>query len=232
MSRPAQTAAVLRVLVPAGTTAGQAVRDAGLPGKGPQAVVVVKDADGRLRDLAWAPETDAEVEPMAADTGEGRSVIRHSCAHVLAQAVQELFPGTRLGIGPPINDGFYYDFAVERPFHPDDLARLEQRMKAIVKDAQRFERRVVPSVEQARRELAGEPYKLELIDLKTEGQLAGSSTVDTSEVMEVGAGELTIYDNLNPRTGERVWGDLCRGPHVPTTKHIPAFKLMRTAAAY
>ena len=224
MSRPAQTAAAQHVLVPAGTTAGRAVHDAGLPGKGPQAVVVVRDAEGRLRDLSWAPEADARVEPVAADSPQGRSVIRHSAAHVLAQAVQELFPEARLGIGPPITDGFYYDFDVDKPFQPDDLERLERRMRAIVKDAQRFSRRVVDSVEAARQELAAEPYKLELIDLK--------SSVDTSEVMEVGEGELTVYDNLDPRSGERIWGDLCRGPHVPTTKHIPAFKLTRIAAAY
>ena len=227
MSHPAQpTAAVPRVLVPAGTTAGRAVRDAELPGKGPQAVIVVRDAEGRLRDLSWAPEADAEVEPVAADSEDGRAVIRHSCAHVLAQAVQELFPDAKLGIGPPIRDGFYYDFAVSRPFQPDDLEALEKRMRQIVKDAQRFSRRRFESVEQARGELKEEPFKLQLIDLKS------GEDIDTDEVMEVGGGELTIYDNLDPRSGERIWGDLCRGPHVPTTKHIPAFKLTRSAAAY
>jgi threonyl-tRNA synthetase len=213
-----------RVLVPTGTTAGHAVREAGLPGRGPQAVVVVRGPDGRLRDLSWAPDADTEVEPVAADTADGRSVIRHSCAHVLAQAVQQLFPEAKLGIGPPIKDGFYYDFDVPRPFAPDDLRALEQRMKQIIKGAQRFTRRVADSVQAAKNELAAEPYKLELVDIKTD--------IDTSEIMEVGGGELTIYDNLDPRTGERVWGDLCRGPHVPTTKHIPAFKLTRVAAAY
>jgi threonyl-tRNA synthetase len=222
--RPVAVVPVVRVTVPAGTTAGTAVREAGLPGKGPDAVVVVRDAEGRLRDLAWVPEADAEVEPIAADTDAGRSVIRHSCAHVLAQAVQQLFPEARLGIGPPVKDGFYYDFDVDRPFTPEDLQALEKRMKQIIKGAQRFSRRVVESVDAAKQELAAEPYKLELVDVK--------SDVDTSEVMEVGGGELTIYDNLDPRTGERVWADLCRGPHVPTTKHIPAFKLMRVAAAY
>ncbi|HEV2779219.1 MAG TPA: threonine--tRNA ligase [Actinophytocola sp.] len=216
-----------RVVVPAGTTAGAAVREAGLPGKGPDAVVVVRDGEGRLRDLAWAPDVEVEVEAVAADTEEGRSVLRHSCAHVLAQAVQQLFPEAKLGIGPPIKDGFYYDFDVERPFTPEDLQALEKRMKQIIKGAQRFSRRVVDSVDAAKAELAAEPYKLELVDLKS-----GEDTVDTDEVMEVGGGELTIYDNLDPRTGERVWGDLCRGPHVPTTKHIPAFTLTRVAAAY
>ncbi|MGX7829196.1 threonine--tRNA ligase [Actinokineospora sp. 24-640] len=212
------------MVVPAGTTAGAAVREAGLPGKGPDAVVVVRDADGRLRDLTWTPEADSAVEPVAADSDDGRAVIRHSCAHVLAQAVQQQFPEAKLGIGPPVKDGFYYDFDVERPFTPEDLQALEKRMKQIIKGAQRFSRRVVDSVEAAKAELADEPYKLELVDIK--------SDVDTSEVMEVGGGELTVYDNLDPRSGERVWGDLCRGPHVPTTKHIPAFKLMRVAAAY
>jgi threonyl-tRNA synthetase len=219
---PAEPAA--SVLVPAGTTAGQAVREAGLPGKGADAVVVVRDAEGRLRDLSWEPEADTPVEPIAASTEAGRSVIRHSCAHVLAQAVQDQFPDAKLGIGPPVKDGFYYDFDVARPFTPEDLQALEKRMRQIIKQSQRFSRRVVEPVEDARQELASEPYKLELITLK--------SDVDTSEVMEVGGGELTIYDNLDPRSGERIWSDLCRGPHVPTTKHIPAFTLTRVAAAY
>jgi threonyl-tRNA synthetase len=213
-----------RVVVPAGTTAGAVVREAGLPGKGPDAVVVVRDAGGQLRDLAWIPEQDADVEAVAANSDDGRSVIRHSAAHVLAQAVQQQFPDAKLGIGPPIRDGFYYDFAVDTPFTPDDLRALEKRMKQIIKGSQRFSRRVVDSVDAAKEELADEPFKLELVDLKSE--------VDTSEVMEVGGGELTVYDNLDPRSGDRVWGDLCRGPHVPTTKHIPAFALMRVAAAY
>ncbi|MFL6141999.1 MAG: threonine--tRNA ligase [Labedaea sp.] len=224
------TAPAPRVVVPAGTTAGTAVREAGLPGRGPDAIVVVRDAEGRLRDLSWTPEGDAEVAAVAANTDEGRGVIRHSCAHVLAQAVQQLFPDAKLGIGPPIRDGFYYDFDVDRPFTPEDLRSLQSRMKQLIKGAQRFSRRVVESVAAAREELAGEPYKLELVDLKSTDDRAGD--VDQTEVMEVGAGELTIYDNLDPRSGERVWGDLCRGPHVPTTKYIPAFELTRVAAAY
>jgi threonyl-tRNA synthetase len=213
--------------VPAGTTAGAAARDAGLPGRGePGAIVVVRDAEGKLHDLSWAPAADAEVTAVAADTEEGRSVIRHSAAHVLAQAVQELFPAAKLGIGPPITDGFYYDFDVPAAFTPEDLEALEKRMRAIVKEGQLFSRRVYESKDQARAELAGEPYKLELVDDKS-GDLAGSD-----EVMEIGGDELTAYDNLNPRTRERVWGDLCRGPHIPTTKYIPAFKLTRSSAAY
>ncbi|MGW4065597.1 threonine--tRNA ligase [Amycolatopsis sp. NPDC004747] len=223
-SPPVSPVAASRVVVPAGTTAGAAVREAGLPTKGEETIVVVRDADGKLRDLAWAPEADAEVEPVAANTEDGRSVIRHSAAHVLAQAVQQQFPDAKLGIGPPVKDGFYYDFAVDKPFTPEDLQALEKRMKQIVKGAQQFSRRVFDSVDEAKKELADEPFKLELVDLKSE--------VDTSEVMEVGEGELTIYDNLDPRTKERVWSDLCRGPHVPTTKFIPAFTLTRVAAAY
>jgi threonyl-tRNA synthetase len=222
--RPQAAEPAPRVVVPAGTTAGSAVREAGLPGKGPDAIVVVRDVDGRLRDLSWIPDADAQVEAVAADTDDGRAVIRHSCAHVLAQAVQQQFPEAKLGIGPPVRDGFYYDFDVEKPFTPEDLQALEKRMKQIVKSSQRFSRRVLDSVEAAKKELADEPYKLELVDIK--------SDVDTDEVMEVGGGELTVYDNLDPRSGERIWGDLCRGPHLPTTKHIPAFKLMRVAAAY
>ncbi|MEU3623197.1 threonine--tRNA ligase [Amycolatopsis coloradensis] len=229
MSQPSSVAAATasRVVVPAGTTAGTAVREAGLPTKGPDTIVVVRDAEGNLRDLAWAPESEVEVEAVAAGTEDGRSVIRHSAAHVLAQAVQQQFPQAKLGIGPPVKDGFYYDFAVDTPFTPEDLQALEKRMKQIVKGSQQFSRRVFDSVDEAKKELADEPFKLELVDLKSE-----DSTVDTSEVMEVGGGELTIYDNLDPRTKERVWSDLCRGPHVPTTKFIPAFKLTRVAAAY
>jgi threonyl-tRNA synthetase len=211
------------IRVPAGTTAGAAVREAGLPGRGaPDGVVVVRDGAGKLRDLNWMPDADVDVVPVAANTDEGRSVIRHSAAHVLAQAVQQLFPQAKLGIGPPITDGFYYDFDVPEPFTPEDLAALEKRMRQIVKEGQLFERRVYESKDQARTELATEPYKLELVDDKS----------GDPDIMEVGGDELTAYDNLNPRTRERVWGDLCRGPHIPTTKHIPAFKLTRSSAAY
>ncbi|SDP20829.1 threonyl-tRNA synthetase [Nakamurella panacisegetis] len=225
MSVVAHSHAAARVRVPAGTTASQAVGEAGLPRSGAEAIVVVRDQDGKLRDLAWSPEHDAEVEPVAANTEDGRSVIRHSAAHVLAQAVQQQFPEAKLGIGPFIKDGFYYDFFVEKPFTPEDLTALEKRMKQIVKAGQRFSRRVYPSVEEARAELAGEPFKLELIDDK--------SSIDDAEVLEVSAGGvLTAYDNLHAHTGERIWGDLCRGPHLPTTKGVPAFKLTKSSAAY
>ncbi|MEV6097426.1 threonine--tRNA ligase [Nocardia sp. NPDC051981] len=223
MTTSPQQTPVARVRVTAGTTAGAAVREADLPSKGPAAVIVVRDAEGALKDLSWVPELDTEVEVVTADSPDGRNVIRHSAAHVLAQAVQQEFPEAKLGIGPFIKDGFYYDFQVDRPFTPEDLAKLESRMKKIIKGAQRFSRRVV-EVDEARVELAKEPFKLELISDK--------SGIDDPEVMEVGGKELTIYDNLDPRTGEKLWGDLCRGPHIPTTKYIPAFKLTRSSAAY
>jgi threonyl-tRNA synthetase len=223
MTALAHPAPAAPIRVAAGTTAAAAVRDAGLPGRGaPDAIVVVRDGDGKLRDLSWIPDADVDVVPVAADTDDGRSVIRHSAAHVLAQAVQDLFPAAKLGIGPPITDGFYYDFDVADPFTPEDLDKLEKRMRQIVKEGQLFDRRIYESKDQARGELADEPYKLELVDDKS----------GDPDVMEVGGDELTAYDNLNPRTRERVWGDLCRGPHIPTTKHIPAFKLTRSSAAY
>jgi threonyl-tRNA synthetase len=178
-----------------------------------------------LRDLAHELADGDEVEGVAIDSEDGRAILRHSTAHVLAQAVQELFPEAKLGIGPPVENGFYYDFDVETPFVPEDLEKLETRMRKIIKENQKFSRRPV-SDDEARAELADEPYKLELIGLK-------GSAADAAEgaSAEVGGGELTIYDNLD-RNGEVVWKDLCRGPHLPTTKRIPAFKLMRTAAAY
>ena len=223
MTPVASIAPAAPIRVAAGITAGSAVRDAGLPSRGAtDAIVVVRDAEGQLRDLSWIPDVDAEVTPVAADTEEGRSVIRHSAAHVLAQAVQGLFPEAKLGIGPPITDGFYYDFEVPRAFTPEDLVALEKRMQKIVKDGQLFDRRVYATKDEAREDLADEPYKLELIDDKS----------GDPDVMEVGGTELTAYDNLNPRTRERIWGDLCRGPHIPTTKYIPAFRLTRSSAAY
>ena len=186
--------------------------------------VVVMRIDGELRDLSLAIEAGQAIEAVTIDSPDGLMVMRHSTAHVLAQAVQQTNPSAKLGIGPPIDNGFYYDFDVETPFTPDDLKAIEKRMEQIVKQGQRFTRRVV-SDEAARDELAHEPYKLELIGLK------GGADVD-SDVMEVGGAELTMYDNVNAKTGEREWFDLCRGPHVPTTRLIPAFKLMRSAAAY
>ena len=212
--------------VPAGTPVGQAMRELELPNKGPEAIVCVADADGHLRDLSYTPETDGEFLPIPANTEAGRGVIRHSCTHVLAQAVQAEFPGTKLGIGPAIENGFYYDFDVAEPFTPEDLRRIEKRMKKIIKEGQKFERRVYAGQADAAQALSAEPYKLELIADK------GSVDPNSDEATEVGAGELTGYYNLNPRTGEVMWYDLCRGPHVPTTKYIPAFALTRSSAAY
>jgi threonyl-tRNA synthetase len=218
--------AVAPIRVPAGTTAMQALKDAGIPLKGPDGAVVVRDvASGDLKDLTWAPDGDAQVEPVAAASADGRAVIRHSTAHVLAQAVQELFPGTKLGIGPPIENGFYYDFDPERPFTPEDLTALEKKMQEIVRAGQNFARREISDTD-AKTELAHEPYKLELIGLK-----GGADDTEGANV-EVGGAQLTMYDNLDARTGDLVWTDLCRGPHLPRTSTIPAFSLTRSAAAY
>nr|WP_192930377.1 MULTISPECIES: threonine--tRNA ligase [Corynebacterium] len=213
-------------LVPAGESAGSAMRPLELPNKGADAIVCVKDPEGNLRDLAWTPAQDTEVTAVPAFTEEGRSVIRHSTAHVLAQAVQKEFPGTKLGIGPAIENGFYYDFDVKEPFTPEDLQRIEKTMKKIIKSGQKFERKAYDSIEDARGEYQEEPYKMELIDDK------GNVDPNSDEATEVGAGELTAYSNINPRTGEVEWYDLCRGPHVPTTRYIPAFAITRSSAAY
>ncbi len=184
--------------------------------------VVVCKINGVLKDL-WTDLTEGDViESVSISSPDGLAVLRHSTAHVMAQAVQQLFAQTRLGIGPPITDGFYYDFDPQNPFNPDDLEKIESAMRKIVKDGQRFKRRITTEKD-ALKELAHEPYKCELIGIK------GGGTDETS--VEVGGTELTIYDNLG-RDGQPVWSDLCRGPHLPSTKHIPAFKLMRSAAAY
>jgi threonyl-tRNA synthetase len=183
--------------------------------------VVVCRINGELRDL-WTDLSPGDiVESVSISSPDGLKVLRHSTAHVLAQAVQQVFSDTRLGIGPPITDGFYYDFDPAKPFTPDDLSSLESAMRKIIKEGQRFRRRVVTE-EQAMVEL-NESYKCELVALK-------SPATDESNI-EVGGSELTIYDNLG-REGQPVWSDLCRGPHLPSTKHIPAFKLMRSAGAY
>jgi threonyl-tRNA synthetase len=213
---PADTPTVVTVTSEqAGTTAGDLLKAAGAKD------TAVARVNGELRDLAHVVAEGDAVEPVPHSSEDGRAVLRHSAAHVLAQAVQDLFPGTRLGIGPPVKDGFYYDFLPQRPFTPEDLTAIEKRMSEITRQRQRFSRRVV-SEEAAREELADEPFKLELIGLK-------GAEEDGSSV-EVGGDELTIYDNLAGE--ELVWKDLCRGPHLPTTRDIPAFKLMRVAAAY
>ncbi|GAB3685345.1 threonine--tRNA ligase [Angustibacter aerolatus] len=208
--------------VDAGTTAAALFEDAA---RGPQAVVVAR-VNGELVDLSHVLADGDVVEPVTLDSPDGLSVLRHSAAHVLAQAVQQVNPKAHLGIGPPVRDGFYYDFDVETPFTPDDLKQLERAMQKIVNEGQTFVRRVV-SDDEARAELADEPYKLELIGLK-----GGAAEAADGAGAEVGAGELTVYDNVR-RDGTVAWKDLCRGPHLPTTKLISnGFKLMRTAAAY
>ncbi|MGA9747191.1 MAG: threonine--tRNA ligase [Nocardioides sp.] len=191
------------------------------------ASVIAARVDGELRDLAHELEDGAVVEPVAMESADGRDILRHSTAHVMAQAVQDLFPDAKLGIGPPIENGFYYDFDVETPFVPEDLAKIETRMRKIIKEGQKFSRRPVSDAD-AIAELKDEPYKIELIGLKGSGN--AESAAEGADV-EVGGGELTIYDNV-ARNGEVAWSDLCRGPHLPTTKRVPAFKLMRSAAAY
>lgn len=183
-------------------------------------VVVVKRGE-QLLDLFTEIQEGDEVSLVLANSNEGLAVLRHSTAHVLAQAVQALYKNVQLGIGPPVENGFYYDFQTETAFTPEDLALIDSKMKEIIKSGQKFSRRVIDEVA-AKDELSNEPFKLELIDIK------GPS----DEVMEVGGLELTIYDNLDKKSGEIVWKDLCRGPHVPNTSYLGAFKLMRTAAAY
>ncbi len=242
-------------VVAAGTTAGEAVASDGTGGTGggpaaagqvpvapaggatavasPPAVIAAR-VNGQPRDLAWPLADGDTVEPVVIDSPDGRAIMRHSAAHVLAQAVQELFPEAKLGIGPPIENGFYYDFDVTRPFTPDDLEAIERRMRQIIKQGQLFSRRVV-SDDEARKELAREPYKLELIGLKGSSSAGGAGSAPEEAAVEVDSaagGELTIYDNLDAATRDLRWKDLCRGPHLPTTRQIPALKLMRSGGAY
>jgi threonyl-tRNA synthetase len=217
-------------VVEAGTTAGQALEGPGglstatlnvTPGA---AAVIAARVNGEPRDLGHRLADGDEVEPVELGSPTGLAILRHSAAHVMAQAVQDLFPEAKLGIGPPIDNGFYYDFDVPSAFSPDDLKSIEQRMRQIVRQGQLFSRRVVTDG-QARTELADEPYKLELVGLK-------GAAADAEESVEVGGPELTIYDNLDPATRELRWKDLCRGPHLPSTRQIPVFKVMRSGGAY
>ncbi|MFF8600526.1 threonine--tRNA ligase [Streptomyces sp. NPDC015232] len=203
--------------VSAGTTAGALFAD--------DRTVIAARVAGELKDLSYELAEGDVVEGVEISSEDGLDILRHSTAHVMAQAVQELFPEAKLGIGPPVRDGFYYDFDVAKPFTPEDLKAIEKKMQEIQKRGQRFSRRVVTD-EAAREELADEPYKLELIGIK------GSAGSEDGANVEVGGAELTIYDNLDAKTGELCWKDLCRGPHLPTTRNIPAFKLMRNASAY
>ena len=242
------TLAGRELVMDAGTTAGDAIFMPNESGGAPSpATVIAARVNGALRDLATPLADGDQVEAVEIGSEDGRAILRHSTAHVMAQAVQELFPGAKLGIGPPVENGFYYDFDVPSAFGPEDLKAIEQKMRQLVKQGQMFSRRVVTDAG-ARAELAGEPYKLELVGLKGgaadpaggpgpsgPGVSPGSTVappVSAEEAVEVGGPELTMYDNIDPRSGSVVWTDLCRGPHLPTTRQIPAFKLMRTGGAY
>ncbi|MDQ1578255.1 MAG: threonyl-tRNA synthetase [Microbacteriaceae bacterium] len=201
-----------------------------------RAVVAVR-VSGELRDLAAEVRAGELAEPVLISSTDGLNILRHSAAHVAAQALQSINPEAKLGIGPPVTDGFYYDFDIENPLTPEDLKAVDKAMERIIKQGQRFVRRVVTE-DEARQELAGEPYKLELIGLK--GGATSSAETDSAvelgadnESVEVGGSELTIYDNVDPKTGETIWKDLCRGPHLPSTRLIGnGYALTRTAAAY
>ncbi|WP_167045765.1 threonine--tRNA ligase [Salinibacterium sp. ZJ454] len=193
--------------------------------------IVAMRVNGELKDLAVTVTPDDTVEPVPIDSPDGLNILRHSAAHVAAQAVQSINPDAKLGIGPPVTDGFYYDFDVETPFTPEDMKAISKAMDRIIRQGQRFVRRVVTD-DEAREELRDEPYKLELIGLKG-GATGGEGSTDDNESVEVGGAELTIYDNVDPKTGETLWKDLCRGPHLPNTRMIGnGYSLMRVAAAY
>ena len=193
----------------------------------PEKNVVAMRVDGELKDLAAEVAETQTTEPVTIDSPDGLKILRHSTAHVLAQAVQKINPAAKLGIGPFIADGFYYDFGVDEPFTPDDLKAIKKEMQRIVKEGQRFVRRVVTD-EEAQAELADEPFKLELIGLK-----GGKKEAAEGASVEVGAGELTIYDNVDAKSGETQWKDLCRGPHVPSTRLLGnGWDIVRVAGAY
>nr|NLI50143.1 threonine--tRNA ligase [Propionibacterium sp.] len=202
-------------VVEAGTT--------GLDLFGRDAAIVAMKVNGELRDLRAEVADGAEVAPVEATSPDGLHVIRHSAAHITAQAVQRVFPGTQLGIGPAIENGFYYDFKVERPFTPEDLTAIEREIKQIVRERQPFQRRVLAD-EEAASEFAGEPFKMELVALKGKPQ-------DAETAGEVGGAELTVYENVR-RDGSVAWRDLCKGPHLPDTGYLKAISLTRTSAAY
>lgn len=221
----AQAAGLINVQI-AGENQEVAATCTGLDLWGKDRTIVAMNVNGQPWDLARTLPEDAQVEPITADSEAGLEIIRHSATHILAQAVQQIYPDANLGVGPYITDGFYYDFGNIDPVTPELLKDLEKRMKKIVKSGQRFVRREV-SDDEARQELADQPYKLELIESKGHGadQAEGAS-------VEVGAGALTIYDNVD-RSGQCAWKDLCRGPHVPNTRYIGnGFALMKSSAAY
>ncbi|WP_413247837.1 threonine--tRNA ligase [Sinomonas flava] len=194
--------------------------------------IVVMRVDGVLKDLDQPVPAGAVVEGVDVASQDGLNVLRHSTAHVMAQAVQQLRPDAKLGIGPYIKDGFYFDFDVDEPFTPEDLRALEKMMLKIVNQNQLFKRRVVTEVE-AGAAMANEPYKLIILGAKDDTSKTHEAAAKEGANVEVGAGEITIYDNVDRKSGEVVWCDLCRGPHLPNTKLISnAFALTRSAAAY
>jgi len=215
-------------VVPAGASVGDVLAEAGIT-----AAIAVRANSEQLHDLSWVPEDGDRLESVPMATPEGRAILRHSTAHVLAQAVTDLFAGAKFAIGPPVENGFYYDFDVERPFTPDDVEAIERRMIEIIKAGQSFARRRVDP-DEARGLFADQPYKLEIIDRATAGAVEGEETVDAA------GPDITVYDNVGSKGGRAASGvapglaftDLCRGPHVPSTRQIPAFRLMRTAGAY
>ena len=216
-----------RVVPPAPTSVTASAETTGTELFSEDRSVIAIRVDGRLKDLSASVSAGQVVEPVTLQEQDGLDILRHSTAHVLAQAVQSINPDAKLGIGPPITDGFYYDFDVAEPFTPDDLKAIEKAMDRIIRQGQRFQR-VVVTDDQARERMADEPFKLELIGLK-----GAAADGDSGESVEVGAGELTIYENVDPKSGEMLWQDLCRGPHLPNTRVIGnAAKLMRVAAAY
>jgi threonyl-tRNA synthetase len=220
---PAGNESILESITAAETTTGfELFTDRG---------VVAVRVNGELRDLAATVKAGETAEPVHISSPDGLGILRHSAAHVTAQALQSINPEAKLGIGPPITDGFYYDFDVETPLTPEDLKAIDKAMERIIRSGQRFVRRVVTE-DEARAELANEPYKLELIGLKGGGD-ASTEFSASDESVEVGGAELTIYDNVDPKTGETVWKDLCRGPHLPNTRMIGnGYALTRSAAAY
>ncbi|TVR18288.1 MAG: threonine--tRNA ligase, partial [Nitriliruptor sp.] len=227
----------------AGTTALQALKALeAIRGAIVAAEVTTPDGATREWDLDRPVPDGATVAGINADTDQGRAILRHSTAHLMAQAVTDLFAGAKWAIGPPIEDGFYYDFDVARPFTPEDLERIEARMVELARQRQRYVREELPE-EAAREEFADQPYKIEIMDLVADGTIV--SAVDTAAPdapaggVDATASDLpptfTVYRNvrdLDDGSTEVAWSDLCRGPHVPSTERIPAFKLLRSAGAY
>ena len=220
MNGPTDTADQLNVA--AGSSALTTLKERKIPLNGPRGVVTVRTLDDdEHRDLTWTPSAAAEVQLIRRDSSDGLAVLRHSTAHILAQAVQNLFPGARLGAGPAIEDGFYYDFLTERPFEADDLSVIEAEMRRLIGEKQTFQRRLALDLDEIREALRDEPLKLELID---------NRQWDFEQADEYGEAKLSIYDNA---VGEqRRWSDLCRGPHVIDTSILGVFALTHTAAAY